>query len=302
MKVLVLGEALLDMVVTEEREAGLSISACTGGSPANVAAATSVLGVQTSLVTILGEDIFGRHIHWELTDLGVHMQHSLQGGAHTLLAVVSVDEKGIPHYSFRMDQGFFDGSLDPLQDLSLDTYRLIHFGSLGLLFPEYRRVFLPVIEEAFQLGIPLSLDPNIRPVPGLDEGEYRELLLFFLKQVHLVKASDEDLRFLLGGDYLLQIQKLRSNKPTFITFGSKGSQVMQGEEQAFIEAEEVVVADTTGCGDAYMGGVISSLLKEDIWDLSALIKAGRRGSRTAGVVARYTGALTGIRKLPSSIL
>lgn len=299
--ILVLGEALLDMMILGEEEDALIIKAYTGGSPANTAAATARLGIETHFISILGQDGFGEHIRRDLESFGVQLNHTLTRESHPLLAVVFVDEKGMPAYSFRREKDFPVSCQATLFHLPLNQYRIIHTGSLGLLLPAYRRVFLPVVRRALEQGIPLSLDPNIRSVPDLDKREYRELLLSLSKEVELFKASDEDLFFLLGENYRQKIKELRFHKPTFLTQGEKGSWVFLEGEEISIPAEEVPIQDTTGCGDAYMGGVLASLLQEEIWHLPVLMEAAWQGSRMAGIVACSSGALAGIRQLGDTL-
>ena len=67
----VVGEALVDLVVTEES----AITARAGGAPFNVARACARLGTPVSLVAAISTDRFGQRLMADLAADGVHTEH-----------------------------------------------------------------------------------------------------------------------------------------------------------------------------------------------------------------------------------
>jgi fructokinase len=56
-----IGECLIDFVPSKEQEEGkLAFSGCTGGAPSNMLACASLLGLDTALISKVGDDVFRR--------------------------------------------------------------------------------------------------------------------------------------------------------------------------------------------------------------------------------------------------
>ena len=78
MKILCIGEALIDMICTDKGRAlsdGDNFLKKPGGAPTNVAAAIAALGGSVSLVTKVGTDPFGRHLVQVMQSFGVSTEY-----------------------------------------------------------------------------------------------------------------------------------------------------------------------------------------------------------------------------------
>ena len=94
------GENLIDLVSSSFNSEGLPIYlANPGGSPYNVAIATSKLGAKVSYLTPLSKDTLGKLLSSKLKESGVKIL-SKSISNPTSLAVVSI-RNGIPSYSFQ---------------------------------------------------------------------------------------------------------------------------------------------------------------------------------------------------------
>src|SRR4051794_41847897 len=104
MKILCVGEALIDMICTDIGKSlteGQSFSKKAGGAPANVAAAIAALGGKVELVAKVGQDPFGRHLVEVMESFGVGTQWMLKDPTHfTTLAFVSLMENGERDFYF----------------------------------------------------------------------------------------------------------------------------------------------------------------------------------------------------------
>lgn len=290
----------MDVVIDKKADSRLEMTAYPGGAPANVAIILSSLGLETWLVTLLGADYFGQFIRSELEAAGVRLGHSLEIDVDTLVALVELEEGGVPRYSFRRDHrvaGVLNA--DAFSGVPVKEFDLVHCGSLGLLYEPERQAYLAIVERAMEEGIMLSLDPNVRWVPNVDFEEYRGLMCNLASRVDIFKGSREDLVALFGPGYMDRVEKERSGRPTFITEGNMGSLVLYEGNRACFPQEKVEVVDTTGCGDAYMGAILKILVERE-WTWENMKEAARFGNRVAGIVAGFPGA-TGATKLLKGI-
>ena len=81
MKVLCIGEALIDMICTDRGSRladGQNFLKKAGGAPANVAAAIAALGGQVDMAAKVGKDPFGQHLIDLLGEMGVHTKWVIQ--------------------------------------------------------------------------------------------------------------------------------------------------------------------------------------------------------------------------------
>ena len=99
-----IGEALIDFIPDKtgcDFENVTSFSPKTGGAPANVCGAFSVLGGKSKIITQLGDDPFGRKIEKELKSFGIDTSFiSFTDKANTALAFVSLENDGNRTFSF----------------------------------------------------------------------------------------------------------------------------------------------------------------------------------------------------------
>ncbi|MEP7280136.1 MAG: PfkB family carbohydrate kinase, partial [Bacteroidota bacterium] len=94
MKILCIGEALIDMICTDKGSPlseGQHFLKKPGGAPTNVAAAIAALGGQVELAAKVGNDPFGRHLIDTMSAFGVSTRWMLQDNDHfTTFAFVSL--------------------------------------------------------------------------------------------------------------------------------------------------------------------------------------------------------------------
>ena len=166
MKVLCIGEALIDMICTDR---GMSLSKGqnflkkAGGAPANVAAAIAALGAKVDMAAKVGNDPFGQHLIELFNEMGVNTQWVIQDPNHfTTLAFVSLMEDGERDFYFNRGA---DGQLsaDDLQTLQLKEYSIVHFGSAtGFLPGPLQKTYTHLLEKVKDNKTIISFDPNYR--------------------------------------------------------------------------------------------------------------------------------------------
>ncbi len=80
-----------------------------------------------------------------------------------------------------------------------------------------------------------------------------------------------------------------------ITQGAKGALVIRGAQQELIAGTPVQPVDTTGAGDAFVGGLLTRLSKTESWVNDETIRDAVRWANGCGALATtQKGAMTAL--------
>jgi fructokinase len=255
--VLVVGEALVDVVHRVGDASGESVTEHPGGSPANVAVTLGRREVPTELFTCLGTDPHGELIRQWLAESGVRVL----GGpaARTATATARIATDGSASYEF-------DISWEP-SGVSGAGHGIVHTGSIaGYLGPGATFVRDLVAARADEAVI--TYDPNVRPSLIEDRESVLRCVDRLVRLSDIVKASDEDLAWIAPDtDPLDMADRWLEVGPRLvvITFGARGSVARTVEGvQVRHRADVADVADTVGAGDSFMGALIAWLFDHGI--------------------------------------
>jgi fructokinase len=260
------GEALIDFHGSTSGSAP-TFTAHAGGAPANVAVAVARLGGPSTFVGMFGRDVFGDLLLRELAEARVEISHARRtDAANTALAFVSHAANGERDFTFyrppAADLLFRDADFDPAVFVA-DT--LFHAGSCSMTEPESAATTLQGMARARAAGALVSYDMNLRP-PLWPRGEdpaptiWRALLL-----ADFIKLSAEELAFLAGscdGEGAVLARLWNANaKLAVVTDGGHAVRWFtpraNGERSSF----PVLAVDTTGAGDAFVGGCLHQFAK-----------------------------------------
>ncbi len=132
MKILCVGEALIDMICTDIGKSlteGQYFLKKAGGAPANVAAAIAALGGDVELAAKVGADSFGTHLIEVMHSFGVGTLWMLKDENYfTTMAFVSLMENGERDFYFNRGA---DGQLNrqEIEGMDLQSLSIVHFGS-----------------------------------------------------------------------------------------------------------------------------------------------------------------------------
>ncbi len=295
--VLCAGEALIDFI-SKNPGKGLKgteiFEKRAGGSPMNVAVGLARIGDRVKFLGKISRDNFGEFLIEFLEERGVETDLVVRDDtAKTTLAFVALDESGKPSFEF-YGQRTADTALeiDEIPELNTEDISIFHFGSIALLF-EPTGTTLEHLFEKLSTKVRTSFDPNIRTNLISDEKSYLKRIENILRRADVVKMSSEDAVYLTGSSDILDVVERysRQDKITVLTMGSKGSVgFFDGnviEKESWTPGE---VLDTTGCGDAYMAGLIHVLSNVEEFSKEALERAMDFGTVLAGFVATRYGA------------
>jgi fructokinase len=314
MKVLCIGEALIDMICTDRGSRlsdGQNFLKKAGGAPANVAAAIAALGGQVDMAAKVGKDPFGQHLIDLMSEMGVNTKWVIQDpNAFTTFAFVSLMEDGERDFYFNRGA---DGQLSmaDLAGLNLKEYNIVHFGSAtGFLPGPLQATYIDLLNKAKEAGALISFDPN-----------YRHLLFpnntssFIVQSWHYIaacdffKLSDEEALLITGLDTVdaaAAVLRTKTNAVFAITLGKEGTLLSTSNGTEIIASIPITAVDATGAGDAFVGAVLYQLLGTSPSALPTLpieswrtmiANANKAGARTC----EYMGAMEAFKHLNNSI-
>ncbi|MBN2123292.1 MAG: sugar kinase [Deltaproteobacteria bacterium] len=252
------------------------------GGPASTAlVALSRLGVKTSFLGAVSDDLFGIEIVKGLKEEGVDAAFlKIRPGYTSQFAFIAITRENGKRTVF-----WHRGSTPPLRreevDLSLfPIARVLHLDGLMM------EASLEAARQAKKRGMKVVLDA----------GTFREGSLDLLSRVDIVIASERFAVPLVGKeappeDALEALCRLGPEQ-TVITLGPKGSVGLQGGKLNRQEAIPVHVVDTTGAGDVYHGAYLYGVLQD--WSMSECM---RFASVVAAMKCRHVGARKGIPRM-----
>jgi fructokinase len=181
---------------------------------------------------------------------------------------------------------------DELDIAALEETSCLHFGSLSLINEPIRGATLRAIEVARAAGALISFDVNYRPALWSSREVAYQRVMETLPLVDLVKVNEGELFLFAGSDDLHGAPRsLLNHGPQLcvVTLGAKGSFFQDEKSAEFVPGFEVETVDATGCGDAFIAGLLFKIVAfgKGLQDLSPaqlkeiLIYANAVGALTA---------------------
>ena len=314
MKVLCIGEALIDMICTDRGSRladGQNFLKKAGGAPANVAAAIAALGGEVDMAAKVGKDPFGQHLIDLLSEMGVNTKWVIQDpNSFTTFAFVSLMEDGERDFYFNRGA---DGqlSMTDLAGLDLKEYNIVHFGSAtGFLPGPLQATYIDLLNKAKAAGALISFDPNYRHLlfPN-NTASFITQSWHYIAACDFFKLSDEEALLITGLDTVdaaAAVLRTKTNAVFAITLGKEGTLLSTSNGTEIIASIPITAVDATGAGDAFVGAVLYQLLGTSPSALPTLpieswrimiANANKAGARTC----EYMGAMEAFKHLNNSI-
>jgi fructokinase len=315
MKILCIGEALIDMICTDKGSSlsdGQHFLKKPGGAPTNVAAAIAALGAEVELAAKVGNDPFGKHLIEVMHDFGVSTRWMLQDTkTFTTFAFVSLMLDGERDFVFNRGA---DGELsrEETDEIPLNDVGIIHFGSAtGFLPGPLQAAYQGMLQKALlQNNIFISFDPNYRHLLFQNNTQtFIDQSWNFLQSCHFFKLSDEEAILITGAHSVADAAVIlleKTNAVFTITLGKEGTLLGYKGQTYTIASIPVTPVDTTGAGDAFVGAVLYQLHQKKLAAIQALNleqwkqiihNANKAGARTC----EYMGAMEAFKHLSSAI-
>lgn len=296
---LVIGEALVDVVI----HPGAEPVDIPGGSPANVALGLARLGRDAELDCWIADDERGRAIRSHLVSNGVRITPGSDGAERTSTAQATIGEDRAATYVFDLDW-------NPPYPAPAEAPVLVHTGSIAAILEPGARTVEQVLRD-FRASATVCYDPNARPQLMGEPGEARAIVERLVALADLVKCSDEDVAWFYGIDEgddaalegVLEGWLRMGPAIVVVTRGKRGALAMtsSGLRLEVPADPSVIVADTVGAGDSFMGGLEDGLWSEGLVgaqrrealraiDAAALERVVRHASRIADITVSRAGA------------
>lgn len=314
MKILCIGEALIDMICTDKGKSlseGNNFLKKPGGAPTNVAAAIAALGGKVELAAKVGNDPFGKQLIQVMQEFGVSTRWMLADDTHfTTFAFVSLMEDGERDFVFNRGA---DGQLsrEEVDAIDLEDVSIIHFGSAtGFLPGPLQAAYQSLLQKALQKNIFISFDPNYRHLlfPN-DTQTFIDQSWNFLKACHFFKLSDEEAMLITGAITVNDAAAILLEKTTAvftITLGKEGTLFGFEGKTTIIPSIPVKPVDTTGAGDAFVGAVLYQLCDKTLDAIQSLTlpewnRIITNGNKAGARTCEYLGAMEAFKHLNNQI-
>ena len=284
-----MGEALWDVLPEGKK---------IGGAPANFAYHVSQFGLNSKVVSAVGEDKLGAEILENLQAKKLKMQIETVPYP-TGTVQVALDAEGVPCYDIK--EGVAWDNIPYTKELDELAHQAcaVCFGSLAQRSVVSRNTInafldaMPHDEKVLKI-----FDINLR------QSFYtKEILCNSFKKCNILKINDEELVtvsrmfgypgidlqdkcWILLGKYNL--------KMLILTCGVNGSYVFTPGEMSFVETPKVEVADTVGAGDSFTAAFVSAILNG-----KAVREAHELAVETSAYVCTQNGAMP---ELPAELI
>ena len=284
-----MGEALWDVLPEGKK---------IGGAPANFAYHVSQFGLNSKVVSAVGEDKLGTEILENLQAKKLKMQIETVPYP-TGTVQVELDAEGVPCYDIK--EGVAWDNIPYTKDLDELAHQAcaVCFGSLA-----QRSVVSRNTINAFLDAMPH--DANVLKIfdINLRQSFYtKEILCNSFKRCNILKINDEELVtvsrmfgypgidlqdkcWILLGKYNL--------KMLILTCGVNGSYVFTPGEMSFVETPKVEVADTVGAGDSFTAAFVAAILSG-----KTVREAHELAVETSAYVCTQNGAMP---ELPAELI
>ncbi|HGF7527422.1 TPA: aminoimidazole riboside kinase [Vibrio cholerae] len=296
-KIWLTGDAVVDLIPDSHS----TYLKCPGGAPANVAVAISRLGQKSAFFGRVGDDPMGKFMISILKQEGVSTDYlRIDHQQRTSTVVVDLDESGERSFTFMVkpsaDQFI---TYDDIPDFHKGEW--LHCCSIALANEPSRSTTLEAIHRMKSVGGYVSFDPNLRDEVWDDKENIIPTVKKAIALADVVKFSDDELTYLTNTTNIEEGLSIieRLNIPlVVVTQGKKGALVIFEGNQKLLSVKEIEPVDTTGAGDAFVGGLLARLSQTPSWKKSKVVfDAVHWGNICGGLATTCKGAMTALPTL-----
>lgn len=276
-----IGEALWDVLPEGKK---------IGGAPANFAYHVSQFGLQSCIVSAVGDDALGKEILDNFREKNLnHIVETVPYPTGTVQ--VELDPNGVPQYDIKENVAWDNIPFTPqLEELAHRT-RAICYGSLAQRNVVTRQTINRFIDAMpkYQENL-IVFDVNLR-----QRFYTKEILDESMKRCNVLKINDEELVTISrmlgypGTDLQSKCWKLLGRydlKMLILTCGVNGSYIFTSGNMSYLATPQVEVADTVGAGDSFTATFTSSIIKG-----LPVAEAHRRAVEVSAFVCTQHGAM-----------
>ena len=263
-QILVLGSSNVDFILRVphfhdpgETIMGDNVKTAFGGKGANQAIAAKRLGAKVDFITKLGEDHYGDTYRWYLTKTGLNGKYMLKDRRFpTGMAFIELIPSGENRIVVSPGaNGFLSGR--DLNGLS-QPWKSVRFFLTQLEIP------ISTVRMGLKMARHRGAMTILNPSPPI------RLPSDMLSLVDLLVPNEWEAQFLTGTKIKRErdIQEMANKllkmgaKNVIITLGPKGLLFKNKDSEVKVKAFRVKAVDSTGAGDAFMGGLVCGLSED----------------------------------------
>ncbi|MCG9724605.1 aminoimidazole riboside kinase [Vibrio brasiliensis] len=288
------GDAVVDLIPDTES----TYLKCPGGAPANVAVAIARLEGRAAFFGRVGQDPLGRFMQQTLAGEKVDTEFLLlDEQQRTSTVIVDLDDSGERSFTF-MVKPSADQFLQPSDVPQFSAGEWLHVCSIALANEPSRSTTLEAMRQIKSAGGFVSFDPNLREEVWANPDEIQSVVNQAIELADVVKFSDDELMYLTDTDSLqagLKAIEGYNNTLVLVTQGAKGALVVFENQQRLLAGQAVKPVDTTGAGDAFVGGLLAKLSQTTDWVNQQTIESAVKWANGCGALATtQKGAMTAL--------
>lgn len=294
-----------------------SFAAYVGGSPTNICVGARRLGLDTALLTAIGDDPVGDFLLHFLEREGIHTQFIPRKSEYRTSAVILGIEPPdkFPLVYYREKCADINLTIDDVLAAPVTDCQVFQFAGTNLSLEPSRSATLFAAELARQAGATVVLDIDFRPDQWHDvrafgvqvraalrlvdvvigtEDEVNAAMLTSTEQMQLTHSQVSDAR--VTGDTGTSVKRMLDAGPEALVLktGSRGAQVHLADGAVIdVPGFPVEVYNILGAGDAFGGGFLYGLVHGWDWYRSA-----RLGNACGAIVVTKHGCANFMPTMP----
>lgn len=239
------------------------------GAEGNVAVGLARLGCRVKFIGRVGDDDVGRALERALRGEGIDLNLVVDKSNPTGLLVSSSPAPQASRVSYSRTQSAGSHlSKDDFSEADFSGARILHITGITLALSESCRAAVEAaITIAEKLGILISLDVNYRSKLW-SRAEAAPVITAFVKRCNLVFAGIDEAQLLLGDSLEGDPENLAraihnlGPKSVVITDGANGAWHSEFNGKfVFQPARKATLVESSGSGDAFVAGFLSSQLQ-----------------------------------------
>jgi len=222
-----------------------------GGKGANQAVMSGLMGVETYMITCLGDDVYADMTLDNFTKNNVNIEFVQRVGGSSGVAPIWVDKSG-------QNRIIVISGANDLINAEKAKQSLDKINNLDLIIGQFE-IPLSVTEEVFSHAKKKKIQTVLNPAPAKipNDNLLKVTDWFIPNEIEFETISG----FTAFDDKnLIEFSKNISSN-LIVTLGSKGAAFVSNNEVIKIEAPKVNAIDTTGAGDAFVGAFSAGIAK-----------------------------------------
>lgn len=312
--VITVGRVSLDLFSQNEGapfEEIRGFDASVGGSPSNIAIGSARLGLQSLLISAVGDDLVGRLVIHRLQQEKVNTAFiPVKSAGHTPLAILGVQPPDrFPLTFYRQNPADIHLTIDDVRAAPVAASRAILLSGTALSRGTCADVIRYLAESAREHRVTTMMDLDLRRDQWTHPLAYGLAIRSMAAQLDVIIGTEEEFYAVWGGDAATVIeghsvsdsQRTELNQtlqhlhatgvaPTVFVVkrGARGVSVLQRDFEAIdVPGFAVEVVNTVGAGDAFASGFIYGFVRGCNWP-----ECARLGNACGAIVVTRNGCST----------